>query len=101
MNTLPFDEDAGSPGIGSRQMAMLVRPMSSSAQPVTGSAPTTPLVLSTGVSKKPNGAAVVGVTFNCTGSVIGELGTPGAVIVSVPFITAPLGYEPAFTDTLK
>src|SRR5689334_21379494 len=91
MNTLPFDEDAGSPGTGSRQIATVVMPMSSTAQPVTGNAPTTPVDPSTGVSKKPRGAVAAPVTLSWTGSVIGEFGTPGAVIVSVADRVVPFG----------
>src|SRR5689334_18145807 len=101
MKTLPFDDDAGSPAIGSRQIATLVMPMSSTTQPVTGSAPTTPVELSTGVSRKPRGAVVAAMTLSCTGTVIGEFGTPGAVIVSVAVFVVPFGYDPALTETLN
>src|SRR5260221_13513561 len=46
---------AGSPTIGSREISTRVTLMLSSAQPVTAIAPTTPVVLVSGVSKLPNG----------------------------------------------
>src|SRR5260370_16441638 len=51
MNTNPEP----SPGTGSREIATLVTSMLSSAQPVTGMAPTTPVVPFIGVSNEPNG----------------------------------------------
>src|SRR5579864_8702044 len=80
-------------------MPMLARPISSTAHPVTGSAPTTPVVLSTGVSTTPLGAVVVAVTLNCTGIVSGEFATPAATIVSVPDTDVPFGYDLGFTET--
>src|SRR5207302_1291506 len=74
---------AGSPVIGSRQISTPVTSTLSSAQPVTGIAPTTPVVLFAGVSKLPNGnpgAALVIFTW----IVSGELLAPGALTVTVP-----------------
>src|SRR5229473_634695 len=74
---------AGSPVIGSRQISTPVTSTLSSAQPVTGIAPTTPVVLFAGVSKLPNGGEVVALaTFTWT--VSGELVARGDVTVTVP-----------------
>src|SRR5258708_2396610 len=74
---------AGSPVIGSRQISTPVTSTLSSAQPVTGIAPTTPVVLFAGVSKLPNGGPLLGlVTFTWT--VWGEFAAVGDVIVMVP-----------------
>jgi hypothetical protein len=51
---------SGSPAVGSRNTDTRVTPTSSSAQPVTDSAPETPVVFSPGVSMNPNAAAVNG-----------------------------------------
>src|SRR5258708_24408723 len=88
-NTLPFADEAGSPGSGSRQRVMRARPMSSIAQPVTGIAPMTPVELSAGVSMRPIGLAPAANAFNVTGTVRGEFGTPGAVIVTVAVRVSP------------
>src|SRR5260370_25369760 len=73
----------GSPTTASRKISTCVTSMLSSAQPVTGIAPTTPVVLVIGVSKLPNGAA--GVTLaTLTVMVCGELIAPGAVTVAMP-----------------
>ena len=58
MNTLPFDADAVSPGIGSRQSVNCDTAMSSRAHPVTPIDPTMPCALFAGVSTAPNGSVV-------------------------------------------
>src|SRR6266404_3642949 len=69
--------------IGSRKISTRVTSILSSAQPVTGIAPTTPVVPLIGVSKLPNGSA--GVTLaTFTVMVCGELIAPGAVTVTKP-----------------
>src|SRR5690349_7553921 len=62
MKILPFGAVAVSPVTGSRHSSTRVTPVSSSAQPVTGSAPCTPVVPSLGVSNEPNGGAGASVT---------------------------------------
>src|SRR5258708_15490081 len=74
---------AGSPVIGSRQISTPVTSKLSSAQPVTGIAPTTPVVLFTGVSKLPNGA-VVAELLMFTSTISGEFRADGAVTVTKP-----------------
>src|SRR5260370_31566819 len=74
---------AGSPITGSRRISTRVTSILSSAQPVTGIAPTTPVVLVIGVSKLPNGSA--GVTLaTLTVMLCGELVAPVEVTVTVP-----------------
>ena len=75
---------AGSPVIGSRQISTLATSTLSSAQPVTGIAPTTLEVLFTGVSKLPNGAPGGLIRAAFTWIVCGELVAAGAVTVTVP-----------------
>src|SRR6266481_5107912 len=74
---------AGSPVIGSRQISTPVTSTLSSAQPVTGIAPMTPVVLFAGVSKLPNGfpeLTLVTFTWICCG----EFAAPDAVTVTTP-----------------
>src|SRR6267142_3351344 len=81
----------GSLPAGSRQMSTFVTSTLSSAQPVTGIAPATPVMLSTGVSKLPNGLPADRVemfTWIC----LGDPTAFGAVTVTVPF-------GPALPDT--
>src|SRR5579864_54144 len=83
----------GSAPTGARQMPTLVTSMLSSAQPVTGIFPASPVALLAGVSKLPNGTdGVTLVTFTWT--CWGEPGIPAAVTVM-----APLG--PALAVTWK
>src|SRR5437868_5186041 len=78
----------GSPTTGSRRISTRVTSMLSSAQPVTGIAPTTPVVLVIGVSKLPNGSAgVTPATF--TVMVCGELIAPVEVTVTMPLDPEP------------
>src|SRR5260221_9181998 len=64
-------------------MSTFVTSILSSAQPVTGIAPATPVVLSMGVSKLPKGLpATTFDTLTCT--CLGEPGAPGAVTVINP-----------------
>jgi len=82
---------AGSPPTGSRQMSTFATSIASSAQPVTGIAPATPVVLLTGVSKLPKGLPADGLemfTWICFGDPM----APGAVTVTMPF-------GPALADT--
>src|SRR5216684_3156610 len=74
---------AGSPVTGSRQISTPVTSKLSSAQPVTGIAPTTPEVFVAGVSKLPNGGAVVALAM-LTWTVCGVLPALGALTVTVP-----------------
>src|SRR3954468_6686321 len=90
-NTFPSRPEVGSPGSGSRQMLTSDTPMSSTAHPVTASEPTTFWALSVGVSTTPSGAVVPAYAWNCTGTLSGELGTPGAVSVTIPDNTVPAG----------
>src|SRR5437879_13889296 len=80
----------GSPTTGSRKISTRVTSILSSAQPVTGIAPTTPVVLVIGVSKLPNGSAgVTPATF--TVMVCGALIAPVAVTVTTPLDLALAG----------
>src|SRR5258706_8289329 len=75
---------SGSLPAGSGQMSTFVTSTLSSAQPVTGIAPATPVVLSVGVSKLPNGLPADGeemATWIC----LGDPRAFGAVTVIVPF----------------
>src|SRR5437016_4185432 len=74
---------AGSPMTGSLKMSTCVTSMLSNAQPVTGIAPTTPVVPSIGVSKLPNGS-VDATLATFTWMVCGELIAPAAATVTIP-----------------
>jgi len=74
---------AGSAPTGSRQISTFTTSTASSAHPVTGIAPATPLVLFAGVSKLPKGLPSDGVemfTWTCFGDPV----APGAVTVTMP-----------------
>ncbi len=74
-------------------------PTSSSAQPVNGIAPVTPVVLSRGVSTKPNGLADVpfGMRFSVTAIGPAVVDAPASVNVIAPVTLLPIGNPPTNT----
>src|SRR5258708_17123972 len=78
---------ARSPPTGSRKIRTRVTPTSSSAQPVTGTEPASPVVPLSGVSKYPTGAADVpdGMRVRLTGRGPTVLAAPFKASVIVPF----------------
>src|SRR5262245_48606839 len=85
-NTLPLPGPAPSygvacsPGLTSRQISTRAIPESASAQPLTATAPSAPVVPVSGASKDPIGAASVCVTVNVTGMSAGQ---PAPLVVMV------------------
>ena len=87
---------AFSPATAARQMVTRVISMSSSAQPVNGTAPVTPVVLFAGVSTTPIGAADVPCCFTVSATATEANAFPGAVSVSwIDPSTSPGANAPA------
>ena len=82
-----------------RQIITRDTSMSSSAHPVNGTAPVTPVAFSNGVSTTPSGGADVPLKKSERVTLIGpgELDAPTSVRVIVPAMTPPVGSPP--TDT--